>query len=96
MTKAIRLISVSLLLVIALTGFGYLNQTQTAASSVSGYSIGEFSFVRGAIDSAHSRERLAKGVFTSAPFLGPARGGNIPLVPDFLYAGDFGNEELLK
>ncbi|QYO64256.1 FG-GAP repeat domain-containing protein [Leptolyngbya sp. 7M] len=56
---------------------------------------GYFSFVRGNVDSVfpntpEAKERLAKGVFTSAPFIGPARVIKLDgLVPDYFAAGDF-------
>lgn len=56
---------------------------------------GYFSIIRGNVDSVfpntpEARERLAKGVFTSAPFIGPARVIKLDgLVPDYFAAGDF-------
>lgn len=58
-------------------------------------STGAISLLRGNVDSvfpntAEAQDRLAKGVFTSASFLGPARVFSTnSLVPDFIAAGDF-------
>lgn len=55
---------------------------------------GTVTFMRGNVDAvypntAEARERVLRGVFTSVPFLGPAQVTGLPLVPDFLAAGDF-------
>ncbi|MGQ0541413.1 MAG: FG-GAP repeat domain-containing protein [Blastocatellia bacterium] len=58
-------------------------------------STGAISFLRGNVDSVYpntrdAEERKAKGVFTSTPFLGPARViSTSDLVPDIIVAGDF-------
>jgi hypothetical protein len=55
---------------------------------------GTVTLMRGNVDAvypntAEARERVLRGVFTSVPFLGPAEATGLPLVPDFLAAGDF-------
>lgn len=58
----------SLLLVIALSGLGYIFPIRTAANSPS--------------NEIALRQKAAEGVITSAPFLDPARTDNVRFVPD--------------
>jgi fibronectin-binding autotransporter adhesin len=93
MKRTIGPLSVSLLLVIALTGFGYLAQTQTEASSINIQTTPPET-VEGLSSNAAARsafanpdrlsKRLAEGVLTSALFAGPASGMETWPVPESL------------